>query len=78
MLDQGVVRVEENQVHERRVGARGREAKLVVHLHHLQVLLPIIPTARRSEKAKRSIHGSNRKKISINILTTLLNITGMH
>ena len=42
VLHQGVLRVEEDQLHEGGVGAGRRETILVVLLDHLQVLLSVV------------------------------------
>ena len=49
MLDEGVFRVEEHQVHQGGVGARRGETILVVLLDNLQVLLPIIAAGSKVE-----------------------------
>ena len=54
MLFQRVLRVEQNQVGERWVGARSRETKPVLHLDHFQVLLAIITAEDKSQRSRKS------------------------
>lgn len=52
MLDKGVLRVEQHQLHERGGGAGRREPIHVVLLDHFQVLLPVV--AVRGENVRES------------------------
>ena len=52
VLDEGVVRVEEDQVHEGGVRTGGGEPILVVHLHYLQVLHAVVTAGVKRSKEK--------------------------